>query len=414
MTERGRLEGNPRVLAIGYSGANNTGAEALLLADVEDLRAVLGPRASITVPSLNVANLRRYLREGSGLSIVRMPYVFPATVWRLVRQHDVLVLVEGSTFMDTWGSPLLWYFLWAARCARRAGKPCLAYAVDAGDLCAQNRRLTGRIASRMDLIVVRARAAAERLRACKVTAPIEVTADNALTFVPDSAELGRARASWPEATEGLVGLAVVNFHLFPVGLRPLARKAYRYQWPYAFSRSRERSRAAAALASAYAELADWIVEEHERSVALLCMEELDGPFAAAVRGKMRHADRTRIFSSRDYNASQMAGLLRSLDLLVTARYHAAVLSLAAAVPQVAVGHDLRLRSLYDELGLSELFVDARSPDLVEILKGPIRRLLAEPASMRATLRRKHEELLARAKENRKHLGAFFSRRGWGP
>jgi polysaccharide pyruvyl transferase WcaK-like protein len=265
----------------------------------------------------------------------------------------------------------------------------------------------------MDLIVVRAKAAAERLRACKVTAPIEVTADNALTFVPDSAELGRARASWPEAT-GVVGLAVVNFHLFPVGLRPFARKAYRYQWPYAFSRSRERSRAAAALASAYAELADWIVDEHGRSVALLCMEELDGPFAAAVRERMRHADRARIFSSHDYNASQMAGLLRSLDLLVTARYHAAVLSLAAAVPQVAVGHDLRLRSLYDELGLSELFVDARSPDLVEILKSPIRRLLADPESMRATLRRRHEALLARARQNREHLGAFFSRQGWGP
>jgi polysaccharide pyruvyl transferase WcaK-like protein len=413
MPERAHLEGNLRVLAIGYSGANNTGAEALLLADVEDLRAVLGPRASITVPSLNVGNLRRYLREGSGLSIVRMPYVFPATVWRLVRRHDVLVLVEGSTFMDTWGSPLLWYFLWAARCARRAGKPCLAYAVDAGDLCAQNRRLTGRIASRMDLIVVRAKAAAERLRACKVTAPIEVTADNALTFVPNPAELGRARASWPEAT-GVVGLAVVNFHLFPVGLRPFARKADRYQWPYAFSRSRERSRAAAALASAYAELADWIVDEHGRSVALLCMEELDGPFAAAVRERMRHADRARIFSSRDYNASQMTGLLRSLDLLVTARYHAAVLSLAAAVPQVAAGHDLRLRSLYDELGLSEFFVDPRSPALVEILKSPIRRLLADPEPMKAILQRRYQELLARARENREHLGAFFSRQGWGP
>jgi polysaccharide pyruvyl transferase WcaK-like protein len=110
----------------------------------------------------------------------------------------------------------------------------------------------------------------------------------------------------------------------------------------------------------------------------------------------------------------MAGLLRSLDLLVTARYHAAVLSLAAAIPQVAAGHDLRLRSLYEELGLSELFVDPRSPDLVEILKSPIRRLLADSEPMKAILRRKHEELLARAKDNREHLGAFFSRQGWGP
>src|SRR5689334_2902825 len=41
-----------RVLLFGYSGANNTGAEALLLADIDDLRAVLGPQAMITIPSL--------------------------------------------------------------------------------------------------------------------------------------------------------------------------------------------------------------------------------------------------------------------------------------------------------------------------------------------------------------------------
>ena len=35
-----------RVLLLGYSGANNTGAEALLLADIEDVRAVLGPERS--------------------------------------------------------------------------------------------------------------------------------------------------------------------------------------------------------------------------------------------------------------------------------------------------------------------------------------------------------------------------------
>ena len=48
-----------RVLMVGYNGANNTGAEALLASDIEDVRAVLGPEAHITVPSLNPANLRR-------------------------------------------------------------------------------------------------------------------------------------------------------------------------------------------------------------------------------------------------------------------------------------------------------------------------------------------------------------------
>src|SRR5579875_1055822 len=71
-----------RVLLVGYNGANNTGAEALLLADIADVRAVLGPDAIITIPSLNEANLRRYVKEGPRLRIVTIPtFYFPA-LWR--------------------------------------------------------------------------------------------------------------------------------------------------------------------------------------------------------------------------------------------------------------------------------------------------------------------------------------------
>ena len=42
----------PTVLLIGYTGANNTGPEALLQADLADPRAVLGPHAHLTVPTM--------------------------------------------------------------------------------------------------------------------------------------------------------------------------------------------------------------------------------------------------------------------------------------------------------------------------------------------------------------------------
>ena len=72
----------------------------------------------------------------------------------------------------------------------------------------------------------------------------------------------------------------------------------------------------------------------------------------------------------------MTTLLRSLDLLVTSRYHAAVLSMAAAVPQLAVGHDLRLVSLYQELGLAdELFVKGgASPEVFAAVQERVERL----------------------------------------
>ena len=57
----------------------------------------------------------------------------------------------------------------------------------------------------------------------------------------------------------------------------------------------------------------------------------------------------------------MTSILRSLDLLITSRYHAGVLSLASQVPQVAIGHDLRIRDLYADLEMSELFTDHEDP-----------------------------------------------------
>ena len=165
-----------RVLMVGYNGANNTGAEALLLSDIEDVREVLGREAHITVPTLNEANLRRYLKEGPALRIAPMPTLFFASLRRMVRESDLVLLVEGSTYMDTWGSPLLWAFLWASHCAAEMGKPCLAYAVDAGTLKPANARRVKRVASRTDLIVTRNRAAAGRLGAMGVTAPLLSTA----------------------------------------------------------------------------------------------------------------------------------------------------------------------------------------------------------------------------------------------
>ena len=165
---------------------------------------------------------------------------------------------------------------------------------------------------------------------------------------------------WPEVRSGLVGLAVVNYHLWPVVMRPWGKNEDCYKWPYYFSTSPERQRAADELADDYAALADCMAREHDKSVALICMEELDEPFARKVHQRMVHAGRARLFSAREYSASQMTTLLRSLDLLVTSRYHGCVLSLAAQVPELAVGHDLRLKTIYDELGFTDQFFAIRT------------------------------------------------------
>ena len=396
-----------RVLLLGYSGANNTGAEALLLADIEDMRAVFGPEVRITIPTINPGNLRRYVQEGPDLRIAPMPTVFFAALRRFVKENDLVFLVEGSTYMDTWTSAMLWAYLWATHWADEFDKPCAAYAVDAGQIkSGLNRRLVRSQASETDLIIARAAAAAERLRSWGVTAPIEVTADNAFTFVPDPADAGLLDRLWPEAGNRVMGLALVDFYLFPVVMRPWGPKEDCYKWPYYFSLPPEERLASEELASSYAALADHLVTGHGVSVALICMEELDERMARKVHARMACADRARIFSSREYTASKMASILRGLDFLVTARYHACVLSMAAQVPQIAVGHDLRLKSIYAELGLQDVFVDARLPSRDAELRSALDRVLADPEPVRAALRRGYEEHLNKARCNRELLRAF--------
>ena len=410
----------PRVLMVGYNGANNTGAEALLQADIDDVWAVLGPEARITVPTLNEANLRRYLKPGPTLAIAPMPTLFFGAVRRMVKDSDLVLLVEGSTYMDTWGSPLLWAFLWATTCAADLGKPTLAYAVDAGSLSPANRRRVRGIASRTGLIVTRNRAAAERLRGMGVTAPMAVTADNALTFQPREADRGWMAREWPRAAGGVVGLATVDFSLFPAVMRPWGRRERCYKWPYYFSTSPARGRSSEMLARGYAALADHVVERTGKAVALICMEQLDETLADQVRLHMRHPESSRRFSARQYDASQMTCLLRGLDLLVTSRFHAAVLSLAAGVPQVAVHHDTRLATLYQDLGLKERwFVDldirdgiARgtpAPVFFTGLRQRVDQLLADPGLQRDSLRRGYAAHLARARQNRQLLADFIAR-----
>jgi polysaccharide pyruvyl transferase WcaK-like protein len=316
--------------------------------------------------------------------------------------------------MDTWTSAILWAYLWATHCAHEMGKPCAAYAVDAGEIkSGLNRRLVRSEASKTDLIIARAQAAAERLRNWGVTAPMEVTADNAFTYLPDPDDTDLLERLWPEAGNRVVGLALVNFYLFPVVMRPWGPKEDCYKWPYYFSLPPDERRATEDLAGSYAALADHLVREHGASVALICMEELDERIVRKVYARMECADQARIFSSREYNASKMISILRSLDFLVTCRYHACVLSMAAQVPQIAVGHDLRLKSIYAELGQQELFVDAHAPDMDAQLRANLDRVLADPEPVRAALRGGYEEHLSKAKCNRQLLREFAKTHGWG-
>ncbi len=401
-----------KVLLVGYNGANNTGSEARLHSIIEDVKTVFGSEVQITVPTLNENNLRRYLKEEPGLRIVPIPSIFFRSIRKLVKEHDLVLLVEGSCYMDTWTSALLWAFLWTTRCAYAAGIPCIAYAVDSGKLSSFNKYLVKREASKTDLIITRTKSAEERLESIGVTAPMEVTADCAFTFKTDEKDKN-LELLWSQAENGVVGLAVVDFQLWPVVIRTWGKKEYLYKWPYYFSRSKKRLKSSEELAKGWAELADNIIQDYDKHIILICMEEVDESLAQNIQSKMHHSSKARVYSSSEFNASQMTHILRNLDLLVTSRYHAGVLSLEALIPQIAVGHDTRLRGFYEELGLlQEYLIDSNSPDLWSTLQEKVKYLHENPGELKSILEKGYQEHLNRSHHNRKLLREFSIKQGW--
>lgn len=394
-------------MLVGYNGANNTGAEAKLLVVIDEVRSILGPNAIITVPSLNVANLSRYLAQSETLKIESVrPSLFFVDIKRLVKQNDLILLVEGSCYMDTWGQALLWFYLLATRYAHSMKKTCISYSVDAGNASRFNRWLIRREASKTDLIMSRTQNAAERLKQWGVKAPIEVTADNAFAFHPNSADKDFLKKVWPEASH-VVGVAAEDIYRWPVVMRPWGRKSNCYRWPYYYTHTKESFRKSELLADVLAFQADEIIEDYGKYVALLSMEGLDCSFANKVQSLMKHADKTKVFSSSNYNASQMTSILRSLDLLITSRYHAGVLSLANHVPQTAIGHDLRIKDLYCDLGIDEFFVDHEDQDRYRLLSENVQTLFSEHEKMRNWLHQGYIQYEKREKRNPQVLKNFL-------
>ncbi len=397
-----------KVLLVGYNGANNTGSEARLISIIEDVRTVLGAEVQITVPTLNKENLRRYLDEDQYLHIAPIPTVYFFAIRKLVKEHDLVLLVEGSCYMDTWTSALLWAFLWATRCAHDFGKPCVAYAVDAGKLSSLNQYLVKREASKTDLIITRSNLATQKLKSIGVKAPIETTADTAFTFHDNPDDHALLKSMWPESDDGVVGLAIVDFSLWPVVIRPWGRKKDLYKWPYYFSRSQKRNKSRERLIEGWSRIADQVIGEHRKNVTLFCMEELDEPLAMDILKKMANKDRCRVISSREFNASQITALLCQLDLLVTSRYHASVLSLRANVPQIAVGHDPRLEAIYHDLGLyHDYFICNTAPKLWQDLGEKVGFLLEDPTLQLDVLKKGYEEQLHLSSNNQILLAKFL-------
>lgn len=346
-----------KLLLVGYNGARNTGADARVVALVEQLTEAFGrEEIEMTVMTLNAENVSGYFPDH--VRVLPFPTFFCWSLFRAASAHHAAILCEGSTLTHTFADALSMFFCEAAGIMKRQGKPCIAYGSDVTRLQPRLARLSKTMCSDVHFIA-RSQSALEVLQEMGFTAHLGT--DTAWTFcVPeekDNAREALMRQGW-DGRKPLLGVAIINPYCWPV--RPsfwrwtkavlLGQRALQYDKMYFFSDSSERREKYYRYLAQMAEAAKAYRDAHDAFVVIIGMEKLD---AQACRNLRALLDKPcASLTSLDHDVFAMTSVLHQLDALITSRYHAAVLSMLKAMPVVAVSMDNRLDGLFHDIGFS--------------------------------------------------------------
>lgn len=355
-------KGKPlKVLLVGYNGARNTGADARVVALVRQLDETLGAdNIEMTVMTLDKDSVRGYFPDH-----IRQWTFTTMFFWSLLRacsSHHVAILCEGSTLTTTFAKALSVFYCQAAGIMKRQGKPCIAYGSEVGHLDGWLAKLSQDMCQDT-YFIVRTEESLQNLKALGLKG--HVGTDTAWPFKTTEGEEWARQQLLKDGWDGvrsLMGVAVINPFWWPV--RPsLVRwiKAVltgnhegQYDKMYFFNDSAEHRQKFRHYLSEMAQAVKRYQQEHDAFVVILGMEKLDEEacqlFEHMVDGHHH------VYHSKDHNVFQMTGLLRQLSILVTSRYHAAVLSMVSAIPLVAVSMDGRLDGVIHETELADSYL----------------------------------------------------------
>ena len=347
-----------RVLLVGYNGARNTGSDVRVAALTRQLKDIFGPdNVHITVMTLDRAELAGYFDED--VTLRQFSSIFLWDLYRACSESHAAILCEGSTLKSTFANGLTLFMCEAAGIMAAQGKPCIAYGSEVGHMDPYIRR-TARRLCRDTYFITRTEDALTALKALGLAG--RAGTDTAWTYDgaigADEARAMLTRQGW-DGRKPLLGVAVIDPFCWPVRASlgkwfragVTGRREGQYDKWYFFSDSPRRRADCARYIDGVAQGVGDFLREHDCFPVVIGMERLDERPCADLAARL---DRPcAMFLSGSTPANVMAGILHRLDVLVTSRYHAAVLGMQAGVPFVAVSMDERLDGIAKELGVAD-------------------------------------------------------------
>lgn len=410
-----------KVLLVGYNGARNTGADVRVATMVQQLKQSLGNDLELSLITLDEDSMLPYI--DSDTHLIKLTTNFFQTLQKACSENHVIIIGEGSMLKSKFANGLTLFMCEAAAVAKAQNKPCVAYGVEAGqmddfiaaaaqDMCSDTYFIA-RTQQSLDVIT-------------GLGLEGHLGTDTAWPFQNGT---GTERAtSWLkqngwDGKAPLLGIAAINPFCWPArpSLPKLLRskitgdKSMHYSGLYFLSWSEQRKQAFENYISALAQAVAQRVRETGSFPVLIGMEKLDADACGTLSGKlaMPHAK----MLARDNDGYIISGLLEKLDVLVTSRYHAAVLAFKELVPCVAVSMDERLNNLFSEAQMdSEFLLDVNDINLADEITRALQTADQKREELTKQLCAYREERLKMCDEMAQFLRTYLSKTlpGWTP
>lgn len=373
-----------KMLFIAYSGARNTGAESRVAECIRQVNQVLGEDVvDINMTTLNLKEAEEYFK-GYKVNLHQINYVFFGSIFKLVLDNHIISLVEGSCWKENFSSALLLYFLYAAGLAEMLGKPSFSYAVDAGEMNRINNFVSWLLSKKTKLIT---RSADSNKVLENIHMPGAINrVDTAWSMPSESPKWARQKLmelGW-DGNKPLFGLAFQNYFWWPVipdlakfvKSRVTGKAEYQYKSVYFYDYDEKDRQEFESFKKTCAEVMDWTADKYGVQPVIVAMEALDESACKDLIGQMKN--KAILISCNEYVGTEIAAILRLLNMLITTRYHAMVLSMPGCVPFVGLSRDERIRGVMKETGLyNDYYVDYRTKELAIVLKDKIKSILAD-------------------------------------
>ncbi len=346
-----------KVLLVGYNGARNTGADVRTSAIAKQLKEIYGyENIELTVMALDTEGLRSYFDADVNLYGFTTAYLLP--LYKACSSHHVVVIAEGSVLKGTFADALTLYFCEACGIMRSQNKPCLAYGVEAGKMDEMLCKTASDLCSDT-YFIARSEASMDIIESLGLKGHVGTDAawnyDGAVSN--ETAREWLKSAGW-DGQKPCIGVAVIDAFCWPVKSSLIkyltGRTNGRYDKWYYFSQSEERTKALDRYVEKISDTVNRITKEDDMFPVVIGMEKLDADVCRMVQKRL-HGSCAMLLSA-EQSADLMTGVLRQMELIVTSRYHAAVLSMDRGVPVIAVSMDERLDSLLDDCDLADKYL----------------------------------------------------------